>query len=725
MAGALADLGVAASVIAVVQITKDVITKCSAYGAAYKNASEDMSRLSDQVSGVRGVPLDLNVLIMAEEARTFSRLPTLITALGISHDDQTLDEPSEVTKSEDNARGGYVLSGSMPSERAVKCIKRKGGKNMIDIQCEHTHDELQSLSKRLETKNVRASRSRKEALVYAFKQGEVNKTLDRLQLFQQIVVALSIAQARLALEAQRRQDIYTWLAAPDYESKHWNAAGERVENTGSWFLRGESFLEWKSKPKSFLWLHGKAGAGKTTLCSTIIREIFDHSKSDPSVAVAFFYFDFRSKDIETPSILRALIKQLHLQSARAPAKTSDYLMKLFSDKENGQGSLSPEELKSTLKSMISTFENVYIILDALDECPDRHRFLGLIKEIHGWNFDTLHLLATSRDEKDIEKTLRDDIRVYVSRKLKDDDKLGKYSGEKKETIKSTLIEGAHGIWMPYESADHPTSSRWHSNLPKTLYETYDRILLGNDESNRDYALKLLQWLAFSVDPVSLGLAVAVLATDPDAETGPLFDPERRFDDPWDILTMCSSLVSVTTFPVSTLWIPRKGDISQASSFLRPRIFVVAHNMCIGVYAYEVTRSHLQLVPIPKAALPDLQMRPWSLRSIFPPNFLRPFNALRPVSPVLPQRTATVQSSRTTSPNLVKPSSNAIHFLIVQYQTARRWFTLRPPPTCPSMTPRAAVFTGVSRTKSGHFQAPNLRTTTTTPPGSSPTKHSPS
>ncbi|KAF8527663.1 hypothetical protein JB92DRAFT_2698293, partial [Gautieria morchelliformis] len=251
-------------------------------------------------------------------------------------------------------------------------------------------------------------------------------------------------------------------------------------------------------------------------------------------------------------------------------------MKLFSDKGNGQGSLSPEELKSTLKSIISTFEDVYIILDALDECTDRHRFLGLIKEIQGWNFDTLHLLATSREEHDIEKTLRDlvshqvsmdeglvdsDIRRYVSRKLEDDNKLSKYSAEKKETIKTTLIDGAHGMfrWVvcqldalrtcrsPYELRKTLT------NLPKTLYETYDRILLDIDESNREYALKLLQWLAFSVDTVSLSQAVEVLATDPDAKTGPLFDPERRFDDPWDILTLCSSLVSVTTVPEDTLW----------------------------------------------------------------------------------------------------------------------------------------------------------------------------
>ncbi|KAF8530818.1 hypothetical protein JB92DRAFT_2683973, partial [Gautieria morchelliformis] len=215
------------------------------------------------------------------------------------------------------------------------------------------------------------------------------------------------------------------------------------------------------------------------------------------------------------------------------------------------------------------------IFDALDECPRRHQFLELIKEIHGWKFDALHLLATSRDEQDIEKTLQDlvshqvsmdeglmdsDIRVYVSRKLKDDNKLSKYSAEKKETIKTTITDWtARFRWVvcqldALQKCRSPHELKMAlTNLPKTLYETYDRLLLGIDESNREYALKLLQWLAFSVDPVSLRLAVEVLATDPDAKTGPLFDPERRFDDPWDILTLCSSLVSVTTVPDHTLW----------------------------------------------------------------------------------------------------------------------------------------------------------------------------
>lgn len=58
------------------------------------------------------------------------------------------------------------------------------------------------------------------------------------------------------------------------------------------------------------------------------------------------------------------------------------------------------------------------------------------------------------------------------------------------------------------------------------------------------AIKLLQWLAFSFRPISLEEAVEVLATDPNADDGPLFDPRQRLRDPQDVLTICPSLVVI-------------------------------------------------------------------------------------------------------------------------------------------------------------------------------------
>jgi hypothetical protein len=113
-----------------------------------------------------------------------------------------------------------------------------------------------------------------------------------------------------------------------------------------------------------------------------------------------------------------------------------------------------------LKSLIGNFQNVYIVLDALDECPARALFLGQLKEIHSWGLGALHLLATSRKAKDIDETLsglvshqvpmdeslvNGDIALYLVETLKDDIKFSMCSAEEKEMIKTKLVDGAHGM----------------------------------------------------------------------------------------------------------------------------------------------------------------------------------------------------------------------------------------------------------------------------------------
>lgn len=81
------------------------------------------------------------------------------------------------------------------------------------------------------------------------------------------------------------------------------------------------------------------------------------------------------------------------------------------------------------------------------------------------------------------------------------------------------------------------------SLPRTLDDTYERILCNIDESCRAYAMKLLQWLTFSARPLKLE-ELAELVTIEIEDTVP-FDPERRFPEPREILKICSNLVSLS------------------------------------------------------------------------------------------------------------------------------------------------------------------------------------
>ena len=82
-----------------------------------------------------------------------------------------------------------------------------------------------------------------------------------------------------------------------------------------------------------------------------------------------------------------------------------------------------------------------------------------------------------------------------------------------------------------------------ATLPRTLNDTYARILSNIDEDYQQYALHILQWLAFSARPMHLKEICEVVAID--VNENPQFDPQRRLRDPQDVVEICSSLITVT------------------------------------------------------------------------------------------------------------------------------------------------------------------------------------
>ena len=80
------------------------------------------------------------------------------------------------------------------------------------------------------------------------------------------------------------------------------------------------------------------------------------------------------------------------------------------------------------------------------------------------------------------------------------------------------------------------------SLPKTLNETYNRILGAIDADNMPDALQLLQWLTFSRRPLRLRELAEVVAID--IEDIPCFNEEDRLRHPTDLLRICSSLVNL-------------------------------------------------------------------------------------------------------------------------------------------------------------------------------------
>jgi len=84
-------------------------------------------------------------------------------------------------------------------------------------------------------------------------------------------------------------------------------------------------------------------------------------------------------------------------------------------------------------------------------------------------------------------------------------------------------------------------------LPKSLDETYERILKGITKANRQYAYRLLQCLAVAARPLRVEELAEVLAFEFNAGEGevPKLNTDWRWEDQEEAVpSACSSLVSV-------------------------------------------------------------------------------------------------------------------------------------------------------------------------------------
>jgi hypothetical protein len=78
-----------------------------------------------------------------------------------------------------------------------------------------------------------------------------------------------------------------------------------------------------------------------------------------------------------------------------------------------------------------------------------------------------------------------------------------------------------------------------NRLPKTLEETYERILLGIDKNHLDNALKI----AFAARPIKIEEAAEMLAVNVSEPS--FYDYNRRLLDTRDVANICSTLVTIS------------------------------------------------------------------------------------------------------------------------------------------------------------------------------------
>lgn len=189
-----------------------------------------------------------------------------------------------------------------------------------------------------------------------------------------------------------------------------------------------------------------------------LHHILQHKERYPDTLVGYFYFDFNDREKQSSTkAIRSLLFQYALQVGDIARE----LERLYQKCSSGQQQPAEDAIHSLLREAIARPEEKHIVLDALDECIDREGLLRFIQDLTASKPQNLHILTTSRREKDIEDELTlianhkvniqsaivdADIRIYIRDRMTTDNKLKKWPVSVQNEITAALTERAGGMY---------------------------------------------------------------------------------------------------------------------------------------------------------------------------------------------------------------------------------------------------------------------------------------
>ncbi|KAI0293189.1 hypothetical protein B0F90DRAFT_1920099 [Multifurca ochricompacta] len=253
-----------------------------------------------------------------------------------------------------------------------------------------------------------------------------------------------------------------------------------------------------------------------------------------TASMGYFYFDFRDLNKQN---LRNLLPSLLIQLSARSIPRCDILSRLYLAHDFGAQKPSDVVLTESLKETLSLSgqDPSYIIIDALDECPNtsgmpspREEVLEFVSHLVGLDLPNLRICVTSRPEIDIRSTLellsptpyrfitsgqKKDIVDYVSSVVHSDKRIRRWREEDKVLVIEKLSEKADGMEI--------------------------------NKANRGHAHRLLQCLTVAVRPLRVEELAEVLAVDFNMGGIPKLNSDWRWQDQEEaVLSACSSLVGI-------------------------------------------------------------------------------------------------------------------------------------------------------------------------------------
>ncbi|KAI9728857.1 MAG: hypothetical protein M1834_007114 [Cirrosporium novae-zelandiae] len=370
----------------------------------------------------------------------------------------------------------------------------EGACSMYKRVLDYLKDDLQADTEARGVRNtiIRRWKGVKWVINESWVRGRIDEIEEQDKIIQnmlQILVATDSHETKLAQKhvqdtlrkVQNSMDVSRFLDTinllpTDLEKSPMSILEHAQQSLPSWVLNESAFREWvestRNTPNDWLWVLGDAGTGKTYIATYLARrlqdlDLFDRplsndevtsdesqdltkersappaSRATPIIATAIYYCSFAAREPQiTDHIFRALLHQLMTQLwEAAPRRAYDQVQSIH-DLVSYQGvHREMKAVHSVLDKVSRSFDQVYLVIDALDELPTSN-FGDLVQKLITLRSPTLKFLVTSREGMRAHAKRRlayilnannneSTIRTFVNRKLKniaDGDDSNEYIG---------------------------------------------------------------------------------------------------------------------------------------------------------------------------------------------------------------------------------------------------------------------------------------------------------
>ncbi|KAF2994830.1 hypothetical protein E8E13_002953 [Curvularia kusanoi] len=201
------------------------------------------------------------------------------------------------------------------------------------------------------------------------------------------------------LEASKYHTVLTWLkmneTSQDYIfRKHCDGS---ISDSSDWFINQDKMQRWKSdrSENAWVWITGKPGAGKSVLCSNIVRSL----RSTGTEVLYYFCSYLGDSSDRCSRLLRSLACQI-------VEKRKDLAMHVYDTYYVAHGEPNTLVTMQLLQELLMEMGSTRIVIDGVDEWKEHQReLLTHLKKLTltDPNVYTCKILISSRDTFEVSR----------------------------------------------------------------------------------------------------------------------------------------------------------------------------------------------------------------------------------------------------------------------------------------------------------------------------------